>query len=110
MIKPSRPKKNRVLKPLPRGLIGVYGFIAVLLVIVPEWIAEFALAINHLDQESKLPKNSARWQKQPELKFALMNMRDLRLLAMKLKIHGYTSDNTKVLSERLRNALKVKTK
>ena len=34
----------KTLHPLPRGLVELYGLLAVLMVLVPEWIAGGALA------------------------------------------------------------------
>ena len=32
------------LHPLPKGLVDLYGLLAVLMVLVPEWLADGALA------------------------------------------------------------------
>jgi len=36
---------QRQLHPLPRGLVELYGLLAVLFVLVPEWMADGALAV-----------------------------------------------------------------
>jgi hypothetical protein len=35
--------RNRPLHPLPKGLVELYGLLAVLFVLVPEWMAGGAL-------------------------------------------------------------------
>ena len=39
------PKPPRRLHPLPRGLVELYGLIAVLVVLIPEWIADGTLSL-----------------------------------------------------------------
>ena len=37
------PSEQRQLHPLPRGLVELYGLIAVLVVLIPEWLADGTL-------------------------------------------------------------------
>ena len=40
MSAPPDPTDRRRLHPLPRGLVELYGLIAVLMVLIPEWLAD----------------------------------------------------------------------
>ena len=42
---PDKPEARHQLHPLPRGLVELYGLIAVLVVLIPEWLAEGTLNI-----------------------------------------------------------------
>ncbi len=96
------------LKPLPKGLVKIYGLIAVVGVLIPELLAEFAISIGLINAEQKLPTNSNLWQTQPELRLSSMSFRELRLLAMKLKIQGYSSQNKNDLSKRVLSKIQCK--
>jgi hypothetical protein len=83
--------QRRQLHPLPRGLVELYGLLAVLFVLVPEWMAGGALAGFREGREgSELPVTTRAWQKLPELRLATMGMAQLRLLARRQRIRGYT--------------------
>ena len=85
-------KPQRQLHPLPRGLVELYGLLAVLFVLVPEWMADGALAgLRSGREDSALPVPTAAWQRIPELRLAAMNLRELRLW-------GYSSLNREQLS------------
>jgi hypothetical protein len=87
-------KPQRQLHPLPRGLVELYGLLAVLFVLVPEWMADGALAgLRGGKVGSDLPMTTSAWQRIPELRLAAMNLRDLRELARALRLWGYTSLN-----------------
>ena len=40
MSAPSDPRQRRQLHPLPKGLVELYGLLAVLVVLIPEWLAD----------------------------------------------------------------------
>ena len=68
----------RQLHPLPRGLVELYGLLAVLFVLVPEWMADGALSsLKPGGLGSALPPTATAWQKVPELRLASMNLREL---------------------------------
>ena len=80
----------RQLHPLPKGLVELYGLLAVLFVLVPEWMAGGALlGFTGNRQGANLPAASAAWQKLPELRLAGMGVVELRQLACQLRIPGY---------------------
>jgi len=95
-------KPQRQLHPLPRGLVELYGLLAVLFVLVPEWMADGALAgLRSGREDSALPVPTAAWQRIPELRLAAMNLRELRQLARELRLWGYSSLNREQLSSSL---------
>ncbi len=103
--KQSNNQKNK-FKILPRGMINLYGLLAILLVIIPEWIAEMLIMISNANTKRKLPKLNEAWREQPDLILAKMNIRELRQLASQLKLNGYSNQNRKNLYSRLLKELK----
>ena len=99
--------QRRQLHPLPKGLIELYGLLAVLFVLVPEWMAGGALqGLPGRRRGADLPAASAAWQKLPELRLASMDVAGLRLLARSLRIPGYASLSRDRLSGGLIRRLK----
>ena len=92
----------RQLHPLPRGLVELYGLLAVLFVLVPEWMAGGAwLGFREGRQGSDLPVPAQAWRRLPELRLASMHLRELRRLAQQLGISGYGRHNRDQLTKRL---------
>ncbi len=97
----------RQLHPLPKGLVELYGLLAVLFVLVPEWMAGGALlGFRGNRRGADLPAASAAWRKLPELRLAAMGIGELRVLARQLRIPGYASLSRDRLSGRLIRRLK----
>jgi hypothetical protein len=93
---------GRQLHPLPRGLVELYGLLAVLFVLVPEWMAGGALlGFKGQRSGSELPPTAAAWRKLPELRLAAMSLAELRQLAHSLKIPAYMVDRRDRLTARL---------
>ncbi len=92
---------RRKLNPLPQGLVKLYGVIAVLLVIIPEFLAEWLIAASNLNYKNDLQMEDPKWEDLPELTLASMSLKELRILAKRLQVHGYSSDSKKALYERL---------
>jgi hypothetical protein len=86
---------------LPKGLVELYGLIAVLVVLIPEWLADGTLALNERPSRSAMPMTSRAWRKLPELQLASMTLIELRLLARDLRLWGYSSDSRNELTDRL---------
>jgi len=104
---PPTDPEPRQLHPLPRGLVELYGLMAVLFVLVPEWMAGGALfGFRDGRQGSELPVPSGAWRRLPELRLATMGMADLRRLARHLRISGYGSLNRERLTARLLQRLR----
>ena len=94
-------RQRRRLHPLPKGLVELYGLIAVLVVLIPEWLADGTLALNERPSRSAMPMTSRAWRTLPELQLASMTLNELRLLAGDLRLWGYSSDPRNELTERL---------
>ena len=103
------PKPQRQLHPLPRGLVELYGLLAVLFVLVPEWMAGGALAGFRQSREgSDLPVTAGAWRRVPELRLAAMNLLELRLLARELRLGGYSRLNRDELNRHLLRRIRAR--
>lgn len=90
------------MHPLPRGLVELYGFLAVLFVLVPEWMAGGVLSgFREAREGSELPLPSMAWQRLPELQLATMGLAELRQLAREQRICGYAAMGRQRLTNRL---------
>ncbi|MFM8675012.1 MAG: hypothetical protein ACKOCA_08330 [Vulcanococcus sp.] len=93
---------QRQLHPLPKGLVELYGLLAVLFVLVPEWMAGGALfGFREGRQGSDLPVTTKAWQRVPELRLASLSLAGLRLLARQEGIRCYASMTRDRLTQRL---------
>ena len=72
-----------------------------LVVLIPEWLADGTLALNERPSRSAMPMTSRAWRTLPELQLASMTLNELRLLARDLRLWGYSSDPRNELTERL---------
>ena len=104
------PPRPRRLHPLPRGLVELYGLIAVLVVLIPEWIADGTLNLGDSRSRSNLPMASRAWRTLPELQLASMNLSALRELSRQLRLWGYAGENRDRLTARLLTRIKRHTK
>ncbi|MEB3259828.1 MAG: hypothetical protein VKP63_04275 [Cyanobacteriota bacterium] len=92
----------RELHPLPRGLVEFYGLLAVLFVLVPEWMAGGALLSFRVGRKgSELPVTTLAWQRVPELRLASLTMAGLRNLAREERLRGYAGLARDRLTQRL---------
>ena len=94
-------KNNNVQKHIEKAKINIYNILAILIVIIPEYFAELIYTIEISQHKSILPNEGEAWEKNTELKLSKMNIFELRLMASKLHIHGYSSDNRKSLIRRI---------
>lgn len=101
------PDGKRQLHPLPKGLVELYGLLAVLFVLVPEWMAGSVLS-GFRDQRNGqlLAPASAAWRRLPELRLAGMSLAELRLLARQLRLPGYAGLSRQQLAARLLKRLR----
>ena len=74
--------------------------------IIPEWLAEVTLGIESISHNSGLPKKDTVWKTNPELRISIMPIRELRELAMQLKIRGYARENKDFLKIRILKEMK----
>lgn len=97
----------RQLHPLPRGLVELYGLLAVLFVLVPEWMAGGALfGFRESRKGSDLPLPSGAWSRLPELHLATLNLAQLRQLARQEHLVGYGRLSRERLTARLLRRLR----
>jgi hypothetical protein len=102
-------RPQRQLHPLPRGLVELYGLLAVLFVLVPEWMAGGALfGFREARQGSELPAPSGAWKRLPELRLASLDLAGLRRLAHQQRLSGYGRLNRQQLTARLLRRLKAR--
>ena len=108
MNKQIEAKKNKAnsLIPPSKALIKIYGFLAILLVIIPEWLAEVTLGIENSSHNSGLPQKDIEWKTNPELRISIMNIKELRELAMQLKLRGYARESKDLLKIRILKKMK----
>ena len=92
MTAPHERQDRRQLHPLPRGLVELYGLIAVLVVLIPEWLADGTLNIGQASSPVEtLPMRARAWRILPELRLAAMSLRELRRLAQQQRLGHYAS-------------------
>ncbi len=109
MDKQIERHKDNSLKPPSKALIKIYGLLAILLVIIPEWLAEITLGIENSSHNNGLPEKDIIWKTNPELKISLMSIKELRELAMQLKIAGYSRNSRDLLKKRILKKMDRKT-
>ncbi|MFM7361546.1 MAG: hypothetical protein ACKOGI_07860 [Vulcanococcus sp.] len=103
----AQSERGRHLHPLPPGLVELYGLLAVLVVLMPEWLAGGALRSLSLGRDhADLPVRSMAWQRVPELRLATMTLAELRLLARQQRLAGYGRLEREQLSQRLLRRLR----
>ena len=111
MAEDSSETPQRQLHPLPRGLVELYGLLAVLFVLVPEWMAGGALfGFRDGREGSDLPLPSGAWSRLPELRLASLNLAQMRQLARSEKIRGYAGLGRDRLTARLLRQLRKRQK
>tara|TARA_Y100001968_G_scaffold11965_1_gene9984 strand:+ start:1081 stop:1434 length:354 start_codon:yes stop_codon:yes gene_type:complete len=103
-------KNNKLEKKIERARINLYNILAILIVIIPEYIAELIYSIEVSQHKAILPNEGDAWENDTELKLSKMNIYDLRLLAKRLSIHGYSSENKNSLIKRVNRKLKKRIK
>ena len=94
-------KNNELKNNIDKLKINIYNILAILIVIIPEFFAELLYTIEENQHKRILPNEGEAWEKNPELKLSKMNIYELRLLARKLSLHGYSCDNRNSLIRRI---------
>ena len=103
-------KNNKLEKNLERARINLYNILAILIVIIPEYFAELIYSIEVSQHKGILPNEGEAWDKDTELKLSKMNICELRLMARRLSIHGYSNENRNSLIKRLNRKSKKRIK
>ena len=99
-------KNHKLQKHIESARINLYNILAILIVIIPEFFAELLYTIETSQYKSILQNEGKAWKENTELKLSKMNIFELRLMAKKLRIHGYSGENRNSLIKRI----KVKSK
>ena len=92
---------QRPLHPLPKGLVEFYALLAVVLVLVPEWLANTALENLDITKGERLRLRNRQWQWDPELMLGAMTMVQLRQLARQQGLRSYSREHRDRLVRRL---------
>ena len=103
-------KNDKLEKNLERARISVYNILAVLIVIIPEYLAELIYTIEASQNKGILPREGVAWAKETELKLSKMNIFELRLMAKRLSIHGYSNENRNSLIRRINSKYRKRIK
>ena len=97
-----------------KSLIRLYSILAIIIIIIPEWIAELMLLINISQIDKQLPEETKAWKEEIDLRLSSMNMIELRHLAKSHKLMGYSAENRDSLIRRIKknhkNQLKTSNK
>ena len=101
-------KRNEIQKNIDRAKINIYNILAILIVIIPEFFAEIIYSIEASQHNNKLPREGEAWRNNTDLKLARMNIYELRLMAKKLCLHGYSNENRNSLIRRIKRKSKKK--
>ncbi len=103
-------KNNDVKKRIEKAKINIYNILAILIVIIPEFFAELIYTIEVSQHTNSIPEEGDAWETNTELKLSKMNIYELRLMAKRIHIHGYSSDNRNTLIRRIERKSKRRIK
>ena len=103
-------KNNKLKKNLERARINIYNILAILIVIIPEYFAELIYSIEVSQHKDVLPNEGDAWENDTELILSKKNIYELRLMAKRLSIHGYSSENRNSLIRRINRKTKNRIK
>jgi len=103
-------KNNKLEKNLENARIILYNFLAILIVIIPEYLAELIYTFEVSQHKGILPNEGDAWEKDTELKLSKMNIYELRLTAKRLGVHGYSNENRNSLIKRITRKSKKRIK
>ena len=108
-MKKKSPSKSTISLPNKKDFMTtIYGIMAVIFVLIPEWIAEYGITIGNNQFKNILPENNSLLSRNQDLTIYGMNIKELRKVALELKLMGYASENKQRLSRRIIRRLKRK--
>ena len=84
----------------------LYGLIAVLVVLIPEWLAEGTINIGHAGGPSTLLMRARAWRILPELRLAAMSLKEMRQLASEMRLVQYGNQSRDQLTTRMLKRLR----
>ena len=94
-------KNNKLEKNLEKARINLYNILAILIVLIPEYLAELIYTIEVSQHRTILQNEGDAWKSDTELRLSKMNMYELRLMAKRLCIYGYSNENRNSLIRRI---------
>ena len=103
-------KNNDLNKNLEKARINIYNILAILIIVIPEFIAELIYTIEISQHNNVLQNEGDAWRNNTELLLSKMNIYELRMMANQLRIHGYSSDNRDLLIKRIERKSKRRIK
>ena len=103
-------KNNDVKRQIEKAKINIYNILAILIVIIPEFFAELIYTIEVSQHTNSIPEEGDAWETNTELMLSKMNIYELRLMAKRLHIYGYSSDNRNTLIRRIERKSKRRIK
>ena len=103
-------KNNDVKRQIEKAKINIYNILAIIIVIIPEFFAELIYTIEVSQHKNSIPEEGEAWETNTELKLSKMNIYELRLMAKRIHIHGYSSDNRNTLIRRIERKSKRRIK
>ena len=103
-------KNNDVKRQIEKAKINIYNILAILIVIIPELFAELIYSIEVSQHKDTLPNEGEAWNKDIELKLSKMNIYELRLMAKRLSVYGYSNEDRNSLIRRISRKSKKRIK
>ena len=84
----------------------LYGLIAVLMVLIPEWLADGTINIGQAGGPNTLPMRARAWGTLPELRLAAMSLKEMRQMASEMRLLQYGSQSRDQLTTRMLKRLR----
>ena len=103
-------KNNKLEKNFEKARLNLFNILAILIVIIPEYFAEIIYTIEVSQHKNILPNEGDAWENNIELRLSKMNICELRLMAKRLCIFGYSNENRESLTRRIRRKKKRRIK
>ena len=94
-------KNNKLEKNFERARLNLYNILAIIIVIIPEYFAELIYTIEVSQHKNIIPNEGDAWENNIELRLSKMNIYELRIMAKRLCIYGYSNENRESLTRRI---------
>ncbi len=104
MTKNSESEKQELaleIKSVSKQLMRLYAFLAIIIVVIPEFIAETVIGFFNINESKQIRSLSSDWKQNPELWLSNLTFQELRMLAKELGYKEYTRDTKEILYRKL---------